>query len=160
MRELGMRDDYSDEEKRRCRKATARTQKAVWRVCSVLHARRMTQASRLRELNHLEAVAREKGPVTQAWDYLERVYRQRPAIEAELAFLETAGPREVVKILISKTVEGGDRQLDLMSFGAPGDPRFFIPCTDGTGVVRNRPLGALLACCCSRWKGKVSLPSI
>jgi len=78
---------------------------AVW-LYERVRARRLELSELLRELGRLELLAHEDGWMElafdeevseSAWQSLETVYHNRPGIEAELDFLETASAPELMR---------------------------------------------------------------
>jgi hypothetical protein len=74
--------------------------KAALTLYAVVRSRRMALLEDLHMLNQREAVAHDAGPDSEsAWESFELVYRERPRIESELDFLETASAAELAEKL-------------------------------------------------------------
>jgi hypothetical protein len=99
-RELGLARQLSGEEYRELRQNQERAGRAARALYERTKTRRLELMDELRGLGRLEAVAHEAGldhPAT--WDALEMVYRDRPALLAELAILENCGAADLLRFL-------------------------------------------------------------
>jgi hypothetical protein len=98
---LGIRRDWVPaDEYRRQRQQRERAEDAARRLYEAVHARRTELLDWLRDLARLENAAHDAGmDQEQAWADLALVYRERPEIESELDFLESANAAELAEKL-------------------------------------------------------------
>jgi hypothetical protein len=84
---------------RQCRERE-RVHHAAERLCAAVKARRTELLQALHTLSRIEVGALRAGPEKPSvWDALAVVYRERPGTLAELAFLENANARGLVRFL-------------------------------------------------------------
>jgi hypothetical protein len=98
---LGLRREWLPKaEYIRWRRERERVHDAAERLCAAVKAQRTELLEALHTLNRIEVGAHRAGPEkASVWDALTIVYRNRPSILAELAFLENANARELVRLL-------------------------------------------------------------
>jgi len=99
-RELGLARQLTGAEYREFRENQERADRAARALYEQVRARRFRVSEWVRTSGWLEVWAHERGPGNSAaWDVLEMVYRDRPALLAELAILENCGAADLLRFL-------------------------------------------------------------
>lgn len=99
-RELGLARQLGEAEYRELRQNRERADDAARALYDRVKARRLELSEQLLGLGRLEVAAHEAGVNHMAtWDALEMVYRDRPALLAELAILENCGAADLIRFL-------------------------------------------------------------
>ncbi|MGH9357710.1 MAG: hypothetical protein ACRD1O_00875 [Terriglobia bacterium] len=99
-KELGVYKPLPRDEYLRQKRERERAHNSVVRLYQAVRARRMELLDSLHELARLEALVHDAGMDDEtAWDSLATVYRERPEIEGELDYLESASAKELSQFL-------------------------------------------------------------